>query len=387
MRFALPLLLAAATLPCLASLAEPVDVFVAGTEGYHTFRIPSLIRAHNGNLLAFAEGRRNSASDTGDIDLVMRRSTDNGRSWGPLELVWSDDDNTCGNPCPVVDARTGSIWLFATHNLGQDRERDIVAGKAVGTRMPWLLVSHDHGHSWSPAQQMEHLKDPFWGWYATGPGVGIQIENGPHAGRLVIPCVHSYPDPAGSIHDQPFEYGSHVVYSDDHGQTWQLGGLVRPKTNECQVVELATPPGRLLLNLRSYHGLGRRAESTSDDGGLNWSAVTHHDDLIEPLCQASIIRHRWPDAAQAGLLVFANPASSQLRQRVRMTVRTSSDEGRSWSAGVLLHEAFSAYSSLVPLGPDTVGCLFERGATPRRRSYELISFATVPLSQASAPQP
>ena len=143
-------------------------VFAAGQDGYHTFRIPALLRSKSGALLAFAEGRKNSASDTGDIDLVLRRSTDNGATWGPVQVVWSDGANTCGNPAPVLDEASGSVRLLATWNLGADSESMIVNGTSADTRRVFLLASSDEGETWSsPAEITDTAKLAGWTWYAT----------------------------------------------------------------------------------------------------------------------------------------------------------------------------------------------------------------------------
>ncbi|HWI58328.1 MAG TPA: sialidase family protein, partial [Bacillota bacterium] len=102
---------------------EQTNLFVAGTGGYHTYRIPALVTSAPGTVLAFCEGRKSSASDTGKIDLLLKRSTDGGRTWEPQQIVWSDGDNVCGNPTPVLDESTGVIWLLMTWNLGRDHER------------------------------------------------------------------------------------------------------------------------------------------------------------------------------------------------------------------------------------------------------------------------
>src|SRR6478609_3942663 len=117
------------------------DVFVGGEEGYHTYRIPALVRAANGDLLAFCEGRKTSRGDNGDIDVLCKRSSDEGRTWSAAAVVWDEGDNTCGNPCPVVDTSTGTIWLLLTHNLGSDHENEIVARRSRGTRTVWLTHS------------------------------------------------------------------------------------------------------------------------------------------------------------------------------------------------------------------------------------------------------
>ena len=114
------------------------EVYQAGEAGFHTFRIPSLLPARNGTLLAFAEARREGAADAGDIDLVLKRSRDGGASWSPLQVIGDDGANTVGNPCPVVDGTTGTIWLLTTRNRGADRERDIIAGTSQGTRTVWV---------------------------------------------------------------------------------------------------------------------------------------------------------------------------------------------------------------------------------------------------------
>ena len=124
----------AATSACCASQAnefrEPrqAAVFVAGSAGYHTYRIPAIVLATNNDLVAICEGRRNGRGDAGDIDMLCKRSRDNGQTWGPVQVIWDDGQNTCGNPCPVVDRSTGAIWLFMTHNLGGDQEQHIVRG-------------------------------------------------------------------------------------------------------------------------------------------------------------------------------------------------------------------------------------------------------------------
>jgi sialidase-1 len=353
------------------SVFEETVVFQSGTDGYHTFRIPSVIVAPDGSVLAICEGRKASRSDTGNIDIVMKKSYDGGTTWGAMEVVWDDGGNVCGNPCPVVDHDTGTIWLLLTHNLGEDHEGDNITKTSVSTRKVYVSRSDDNGENWSePVDITAMTKDPSWGWYATGPGVGIQIEHGPYAGRLVIPCDHSYDDPAGNVRGGPYEYGSHAIYSDDHGSTWKLGGTIRPKVNECQVVELADGNGSLLMNMRSYFGRHRRTHSISDDGGETWSDPVDVPDLIEPVCQASIIRYAWESPENpSGILLFSDPYSED---RENMTVLASFDDGTSWPLGKTLFAGPSAYSCLTVLPDGMIGCLYECGA---ENKYETITFA------------
>lgn len=361
-----PLLLSLLLLCSTALAVEKTDVYVSGTDGYHTYRIPAILRAANGNLLAFAEGRRNGGGDAGDIDLLVKRSIDGGKTWSKQQVIWDDGANTCGNPCPVLDASTGTIWMLSTHNPGAAHEKDVRAGQRVGTRTVWVFKSTDHGVTWSkPVEITATTKDPSWRWYATGPGIGIQIQHGPHAGRLVIPCDHSYE--AG---DKKAEHGAHAIYSDDHGATWQLGGVIRPGMNECQVVELFDGRGTLLMDMRSYLGRAVRAQSRSSDGGATWTATQDAPALVEPICQASIVRWETAGAGQPGLLLFSNPAHP--KKRLRLTVRASADDATTWPRALLLHEGPAAYSCLVTLRADQAGCLYENGD---KRAYERITFA------------
>lgn len=354
---------------------EQTDVFVSGTDGYPTYRIPAIIATPKGALLAFCEGRKNGAGDSGDIDLLLKRSTDGGKSWSAQTVIRDDGPNTCGNPCAVVDQQTGDIWLLLTHNLGTDTEARIKTRSAEQSRTVWVCQSRDDGQTWSrPVEITSQAKDPTWGWYATGPGVGIQINYGAHRGRLVIPCDHSYDAAATSSTEAQIEFGAHVVFSDDHGANWKLGGVIRPKVNECQVVELADGQGTLLMNFRAYFGHRRRAEATSRDGGLRWTAPQDQPALIEPVCQASFLRLSWPGKANVSQLLFSNPADEKRRRN--FTVRLSRDEGKTWPVARTLHEGPAAYSCLVALPKGKIGCLYERG---EKSAYERIAFAAFPL--------
>jgi sialidase-1 len=344
--------------PAPAAEGEPVEsaLFVAGEKGYHTYRIPSLLVTAKGTLLAFCEGRKNGSGDAGDIDLLLRRSTDGGKSWGAIQVVWDDGDNTCGNPCPVVDRSTGVVWLLMTHNLGKDTEAQIVDGTSKGTRTVWVCKSEDDGATWSkPVEITRDAKKPDWTWYATGPGVGVQLKDG----RLLAPCDNKV---AKTKAQQ-----SHVIYSDDHGATWKLGGVVGPDCNESQAVELAD--GSLMLNMRSVGGGRRRRVATSKDGGLTFTKPADDAALIEPVCEASIVRH----PADKGGLVFSNPASIR---RERLTVRLSTDEGKTWSASRRLCDGPAAYSCLAALPDGSIGCLYERGD---KHPYERIVLARFSL--------
>ena len=342
------------------------DVFVAGEHGYHTYRIPSIIRTKSGALLAFAEARRAGAGDAGDIDLVLRRSVDGGVSWTPMTVIGDNGPNTFGNPCPVVDRDSGTIWLLSTHNRGTDREKDIVAGTSAGTRTVWVMKSTDEGVTWSgPAEITSSVKPSGWTWYATGPGVGIQTTTG----RFVIPANHA--EAATGAHR------SHLILSEDRGVSWRLGASADEGTNESQVVELAD--GRLLLNMRNHPPLPEnfRLIATSNDGGRTLSKATADRALVEPPAQASLIRLTRRPEDDRNRLLFANPAAPR---RERMTVRLSHDEGTTWPIARVIHDGPAAYSSLMALSDRSIALLYERGtASP----YERITFTRFSLEWLS----
>jgi sialidase-1 len=347
---------------------EETEVYSAGRDGYHTYRIPALLVTAQGALLAFAEGRKNGPRDDGDIDLVLKRSKDGGRTWSAQQLVYEEggaEEITIGNPSPVVDEETGVIWLpFCRNN---DRV--------------FVTRSADDGLTWTPPVDItENVKKPGWSWYATGPGVGIQLKRGPYKGRLVIANDHRE-----VIDGLPVSV-SHVFYSDDHG-TWKLGGSIGRHTNECQVVELED--GSLMMNMRNLGerdgkdpSKGRkRAIALSRDGGDTWSEVTFDETLIEPVCQAAFLRYTTSEEHGRSRLLFSNPASRDTRER--LTVRLSYDEGATWAVSRLLYGGPSAYSSLAVLPELAIGCLYERGRQNYRESIAFSRFSLDWLSDGA----
>jgi len=279
----------AATVQVVSShQSQQTDVFVSGTDGYHTYRIPSLIITKKGTLLAFCEGRKKSRSDSGDIDLLLKRSEDAGKTWSKQYVVWDDNANTCGNPCPVVDQQTGTIFLLMTWNRGDDREEAIKKGTSKDTRRVRVSQSDDDGATWSkPLEITDTAKRPEWRWYATGPGVGIQLQKGPWKGRLVIPCDHSIVSP-----DDPDGYNSHVIISDDHGKTWTIAGIISPKVNECQVVELAD--GTLMINMRNYRHKHQRRNHLLEGNSRHRSRRTNLPGQLPAVHSLSAPRQKPP---------------------------------------------------------------------------------------------
>ncbi len=360
------LVLSIAPTACTAqSFQEPfaqTPVFVSGEGGYDTYRIPALAVSEKGTVLAFCEGRKRSSSDYGDIDLLLRRSMDHGQSWQPVQVVVDDGESTCGNPCPIVDRKTGDIVLLITKNNANERESQIMKGEAA-PRTVWVLRSSDDGVTWStPVDISAQVRKADWRWYATGPCHGVQLADG----RLMAPCDHS-------IGPKKEEMFSHVIYSDDGGKNWSIGGELESRTDESTVVELAD--GSLYLNARNTRGTGRRAFAISHDRGLTWSPVADDEGLVEPVCQGSALRMSSPAKDGKNRIVFSNPASTK---RENMTVRMSYDECKTWPVSKVLWPGPAAYSDLVATADGQVGCLYERG---NKNPYESIVFAKCSLEE------
>jgi len=352
----------------MSELSQTI-VFNQGDDGYDTFRIPAIVTAANGDLLAFAEARKKSDRDNGDIDLVLKRSTDGGTTWSGLQMVGELGDHTYGNPTPIV-AGDGVIHLLTTSNVGADGKQRIREGASKDIRRVHYQKSADHGVTWrAPVEitaQATHA-GAVWRWYATGPGHGIQLRRGPHAGRLIAPCNHSdHTTPA----DDPQEATNcaHVLYSDDAGATWHVGGMlptngktIRPW--ESSAVELTD--GRVHVNARNQPiGAYPRVGAYSDDGGESFGAVTHAAGLIESRggVQGALLRYSAADAGDAGnRILFSNPASLEARQR--MTVRSSFDETQLWNRGRVIWPGPAGYSDMTKLPDGAIGLLYENGDT------------------------
>lgn len=348
-----------------ASVPDRTDVFVAGADGYFAYRIPSLIVAPNDDLLVFCEARKNNLSDDGNIDLLMKRSTDGGATWLKQQLVYEEGGDAhikYGNPTAVVDEDTGVIWLATNRDYLTER-----GARAGGTMV--LFRSDDSGRSWSkPIDITASIKGPEWGHHAFGPGIGVQLQHGRHKGRLLFPANFRR-----SFDKRQPSY-SHVIFSDDHGKTWKLGGTLGDYTNECQIAEIDEEgnPG-LLINMRNHWGRGgvpeksgKRLVARSFDGGESWSTEAMDPALPDPPCQASLYRYSFGSDDEPSRLLFANPIGPG---RSNLRVRLSHDEGRTWPHGKLIAIGSTAYSCMARLPGNRVGVIYERG------NYQRLSFS------------
>ncbi|MFD5625036.1 exo-alpha-sialidase [Streptomyces sp. NPDC127072] len=358
--------------------------YVSGTGGYATYRIPAVVRTREGTLLAFAEGRLGGRADSGDIDIVLRRSRDGGCTWGPLRVVTAGKGDTRGNPAPVVDPRTGHVVLVTSYNSGAVTEAQILRGEATEEqgRRVFVQRSRDDGLSFSaPSEITSTVKRPGWRWYATGPGHAVALARGEHAGRLVVPANHSAAPPEGSTDtgQEPRYFGAHAIYSDDGGRSWQLGFVDDSyegvhNANESTAAQL--PDGRLYFSSRNQKGtaVGNRLDAYSSDGGAtldqDYDAQHSLDDV--PLVQGALLQL----TGDQGELVFSAP--SVPTDRAAMAIWGSADGGRAFRKVLTLSESKAAYSDLVQPDARTLGVLYETGA---ETAYEEIEFRRIPLRE------
>lgn len=327
-----------------ASVTRRLDVFVGGTEGYHTFRIPAMVVSRAGTVLAFCEGRKDSARDRGSIDLLVKRSRDGGATWGPIQVVRSEPGRvTIGNPVPVSDEETGAIHLVYCR-----QEKEV-----------WYVRSTDDGATFTepvnltPVVAAMYAKIGFkWGSVHTGPGHGLQTR----AGRLVIPLKT-----AGAA-QEGVKRRVGVIWSDDHGDTWLGGGVVASslgELSESTVIERGD--GALLLNMR-WHDGAHRAVSLSRDGGKTWTPPRPDPGLPDQVCQGSMLRLSTVPWDRRVLVSNLNDPFKGISKRSGLAVHVSGDDGDTWGPAFAVEPGFSGYSDLAVTRDGRALLLFETGA-------------------------
>jgi sialidase-1 len=354
------------TLAPSSSTVEKTTVFEAGDADVALYRIPGTVVTQKGTVLAYCEARRQSRADWGEIEVHLRRSTDDGVTWEPPQHIAhrgariegnppkvkdGQHEQTVNNPVAIVDHTTGAIEFLYCVNYARC----------------FSMRSEDDGLTWSDPVEITHVFEPFrkhydWKVIATGPGHGIQLSK---TGRLVVPIWLAYGKPGDH---KPS--ASATIYSDDHGRTWHAGELAVPDKgefgdpNETMITELSD--GSVMLVSRSVSRANRKLITISPDGATQWSRPRFHEQLWEPICMASIVAH--PDSP--GALLFSNPHRLALNEkgeeipagrgkRENLSIKLSRDDGKTWIAGKTLEAGPSAYSDLAVLPDGRILCLYE----------------------------
>jgi sialidase-1 len=347
---------------------EKLDLFEADKDGYKLYRIPGVVVTKRGVVLGYCEARKTGKSDWDTIDIMLRRSADNGRTWdsprkivdvagpkskNPVALERNQaypDDVTYNNPVAIVDHKTGAVhFLFCLEYA-----------------RCFYMRSDDDGVTFTKPVEITSTFEGFrarynWRVIATGPAHGIQLKSG----RLIVPVWLSL-GTEGNGHGPSV---TSVIYSDDRGRTWRAGeiigldtpGLINP--NETVAAQLAD--GRVMLNLRSVSKANRRAISFSRDGATGWSKAVFDEQLLEPICMASVARL----SEKPNRIIFANPDNlaradgrdtpGLRRDRKNLTIKLSYDEARTWPVSKTLEPGPSAYSDLAVGRDGTIFCFHE----------------------------
>ena len=324
--------------------------------------------------MAFCEGRVNSSGDFGDIDIVMKRSTDHGKTWTSISKVVNYDLLQAGNPAPVIDNTdpaypNGRIFLF--YNTGNNHEGEIRKGK--GVREVWYKTSIDNGFTWSegvnittqthrpnyPQVSSTYNFKEDWRSYANTPGHGLQILEGIYRGRIFIAANHSSGAPLPNFMD----YNAHAYYSDDHGKSFKLSETVNvPGSNESTAAEISN--NRVMLNARNQSGhIKARLAVIGSNGGANWDTSYFDNQLPDPVCEGSILNIGTKN--KKNILAFSNAADTLRRDN--LTLRISFDEGKTWPKRIPIDKSsvegakdFTAYSDLVKMNNNQIGVLYEK---------------------------
>lgn len=367
-----PAILSLAILLTPAASAEEVLRTVVrkqGDDGVHTYRIPGLATTPKGTLIAVFDARNKNGADLpADIDVGLMRSTDDGKTWSAMQRIMDYDaavpgsrGNGVGDPTVLVDAKTGAIFVAALWSKGARGWNGSGPGLTPDETGQFVISrSTDDGLTWTkPESITPQIKDPAWRLCFQGPGNGIQLRNG----ALVFPA--QFKD-AGNVAHSCF------IASTDAGLTWKISPAAipgKPPTSESAIAELNG--NALLLSMRDEGRSGQRLWATWEWTGGDlmsgkWSEPRH--DLPDPVCMASLIRH------PSGALIFCNAAHP--KQRVALTVRQSTDDGRTWTAGKVIEPGGAMYSSLTVLRDGSIGVLYESAADKG------LVFASLPLDQA-----
>jgi len=367
-------LCSSATARSAEPLLEKVDVFTARDGDYYHYRVPGIIVTAKGTVLAYCEARKEHG-DWANIDLVLRRSEDGGRTWGERQLlVESSQYKALRNPAadkkrPADRLTCNNIVMIA------DRAGPVHCLFCVEYGHVFYMRSDDDGRTFSKPRDITEtlaaLRSQYnWHVIATGPGHGLQLKSG----RLLVPVWMS--DSTGRNPHHPSAITT--LYSDDDGASWKAGEIAADTTpaiedpNETTAVELSD--GRVLLNVRNQAEEKQRAICTSSDGASGWSQLKLDEALYDPTCMGSLVRLTSGSGEQDNRILFSNADSRDFQGerrlpngRQNLSIKLSRDDCRTWPVNQVLEPGISGYSDLAALPDGTALCIYERETNDKKR--------------------
>jgi len=371
-------------------LFETTCVFPITPKNKPNYRIPAIVEAPNGEVLVICEKRNDGIGDIGNHDIVMKRSSDKGKTWNDEQVIFDDEDRTCTDITVGIERDAKKLWLFFLRDKKQFH----------------YFTSLDSGATWQgPVSIHEQVIKPEWetlkgkteadpesggraaAWgkdwaqrYGCGPGNAmVQLRSG----RLLVPARHREDIGKGRLRSF-----AHCFFSDDHGSTWKLGGTIGINTSECQFVELTNGDVRVISRNESSEDAPdnlRHLTAISHDGGETWTDLHRLEELITPRCHGAVERF------DASTLLFASPASPFRQKehpygRYNLTIRVSHDDGETWSAGKTLWPHPASYSDIVVLSDHSIGFIYERGDKGSDHYWDELHYARFNMDWLTNPR-
>jgi sialidase-1 len=352
-------------------LFEKIDLFKAGDGGYAIYHIPGILVTARGTVLAWCEARK-KGGDWDAIDILLRRSADDGKTWGESKRIADVPGPKTKNPFSLrmKNVRPEDV-TYNNPVLIADRDGSVHCVFCLEYMRAFSMYSTDDGVTWSAPIEITATFEKFrpaydWKVLATGPDHSIQLRKG----RLIVPVWLST-GTGGNAHRPSV---TATIYSDDHGKTWQAGDIAVPCTdewinpNETVAIELAD--GRVMLNVRNESRAHRRLVVTSPDGATDWTTPKFDDALLEPICMGGIVRYSTASDGGKNRILFSNPHNlaradgkeepGKNRDRKNVSIKLSYDEGETWPVSRSVEPGFSAYSDIAVTPKGTILCFYGR---------------------------
>jgi sialidase-1 len=356
-------------------LIEKLDLFKVGDLGYQRYHIPGVVVTAKGTALAWCEARKKDG-DWADIRILLRRSTDDGKSWSEPKLIADVPGPIAKNPFALrlKNVNTNDV-TYNNPVLIADRDGTVHMVFCLEYMRCFYQRSRDDGLTWSQPVEITATFERFraaydWKVLATGPNHSIQLRSG----RFIVPVWLST-GTGGNAHRPSV---TATIYSDDSGNSWRAGDIAVPCTddwiNPNETVALELAEGRVMLNVRNESKMHRRLVTTGPDGAKGWSTPKFDDALLEPICMAGIVRYSTAQSGGRNRVLFSNPHNleradgkaepGKSRDRKNVSVKLSYDDARTWSVNKTVEAGWSAYSDIAVTKAGTILCFYGRGAKP-----------------------